>query len=131
MSHQITTLADATTGLKFTESPRWHDNRLWFLDIHDSRIKSVDLAGSVVTEVELPFIPNAFGLTPEGSVVVGDAFQRRIYRVQETALHQVADVSAITEFCLSDGIVDSTDACTSETSATTSSTRRPRRSKPV
>jgi len=106
MTHDVTTLADATTGLKFTESPRWHNDRLWFLDIHDSRVKSVDLSGSVTTELELPFTPNAFGLTPDGAVVVGDAFGRLIHRMEGTALQEVADISGITAFCLSDGIVD-------------------------
>jgi sugar lactone lactonase YvrE len=106
MINNIRTLADSTTGLKFTESPRWHDGELWFLDIHDKRIKTVDLAGSVATVLELPFIPNGFGLTPEGTIVVGDAFQRQIYRVAGGAVQQVADISELTEFCLSDGIAD-------------------------
>src|SRR5581483_2225358 len=58
------------------------------------------------TVLELPFIPNAFGLTHEGAIVVGDAFQRRIHRMVGTALRQVADISNLTTFCLSDGIVD-------------------------
>jgi hypothetical protein len=40
--HTSTTLIDKTRGLKFTESPRWHDGKLWFLDIHDKRIKTAD-----------------------------------------------------------------------------------------
>ena len=107
MAHQVKTLAASTTGLKFTESPRWYNDKLWFLDIHDKRIKTVDLSGSVTTVLELPFLPNAFGLNPEGNFVVGDAFQRRIHRMEGTALKQVADISNITNFCLSDGIVDS------------------------
>jgi len=106
MTINIKTLVDSTKGLKFTESPRWHNGKLWFLDIHDKRIKTVDLTGSVATVLELPFIPNSFGLTPEGTVVVGDAFQRRIYRQAEAGLQEVADISELTEFCLSDGIVD-------------------------
>lgn len=106
MTTSTKTLVDNTKGLKFTESPRWHKGKLWFIDIHDKRIKTVDLSGSVATELELPFIPNAFGLTPDGAIVVGDAFQRRIYRRAGAALQQVADVSRLTTFCLSDGIVD-------------------------
>jgi sugar lactone lactonase YvrE len=107
MLSQITTLANFTSGLKFTESPRWHDGKLWFIDIHDNRIKTVDLTGSVVTVLELPFIPNAFGLTPDESIVVGDAFGRKIYRRQTNELELLADLSRVTTFCLSDGIVDS------------------------
>jgi sugar lactone lactonase YvrE len=106
MTHQVTTLADASTGLKFTESPRRHNEKLWFLDIHDKRIKTVDITGSVVTVLELPFLPNGFGLTPEGAIVVGDAFQRKIYRAAGTDLQLLADIGDLTTFCLSDGIVD-------------------------
>jgi sugar lactone lactonase YvrE len=106
MTTRIKKLADSTTGIKFTESPRWHDGKLWFLDIHDKRIKTVDLTGSVATVLELPFIPNGFGLTPKGTVVVGDAFQRRIHHSAGAELEEVADISALTKFCLSDGIVD-------------------------
>jgi sugar lactone lactonase YvrE len=106
MTTRIRTLADSTMGLKFTESPRWHDGKLWFLDIHDRRIKTVDLTGSVDTVQELPFLPNGFGLTPEGTIVVGDAFQRRVHRGDGAALQQMADISDLTTFCLSDGIVD-------------------------
>ena len=106
MTTPIKTLVDCTKGLKFTESPRWYNGKLWFIDIHDKRIKTVDLTGSVATVLELPFIPNGFGLTPEGTVVVGDAFQRRIHRRAGAALQQVADISNVTTFCLSDGIVD-------------------------
>jgi sugar lactone lactonase YvrE len=106
MKTNIKTLVDSNKGLKFTESPRWYNRKLWFLDIHDKAIKTVDLTGSVATVLELPFIPNGFGLTPEGTVVVGDAFQRRIHRMAGAALEQVADISNLTKFCLSDGIVD-------------------------
>src|SRR4029078_10840959 len=89
-----------------TESPRWHDGKLWFIDIHDKRIKTVDLSGSVATVLDLPFIPHALGLPPDGTIVVGDAFQRRIHRRTGGAVQEVADVSTLTTFCLSDGIVD-------------------------
>jgi sugar lactone lactonase YvrE len=56
--------------------------------------------------LELPFLPNGFGLTPEGAIVVGDAFQRKIYRAVGTNLQLLADISHLTTFCLSDGIVD-------------------------
>jgi hypothetical protein len=49
------------------------------------------------TILELPFIPNAFGLTPEGAIVVGDAFQRRIYHASGTSLQPAADVSRLIE----------------------------------
>jgi sugar lactone lactonase YvrE len=102
-------LVDQTHGLRFAESPRWHDEKLWFLDIHHLRIKTADLGGRVATVVELPFKPNGFGFTRAGSIVVGDALQRRLYRWAGTTLQPLADLSGITRFCLSDGIVDAND----------------------
>ena len=41
-SHPGAILIDKTRGLKFTVSPRWHDGKSWFLDIHDKLIKTAD-----------------------------------------------------------------------------------------
>ncbi|AMV32443.1 Virginiamycin B lyase [Pirellula sp. SH-Sr6A] len=106
MIKSVRTLVDATHGLKFTESPRWYNNKLWFIDIYDKRIKNVDMEGKVETAVELPFIPNGFGIAPDGTIVVGDAFERKIYRWNGTTLQPWMDLSLVTTFCLSDGIVD-------------------------
>jgi sugar lactone lactonase YvrE len=108
-THTSKTLIDKTRGLKFTESPRWRDGKLWFLDIHDKRIKTAALDGRVEVAVELEFIPNAFGFRRDGSIVVGDAMQRKVYRWDGKALKQVADLADLTVFCLSDGIVDAQD----------------------
>jgi len=42
-THTGRIVIDNTRGLEFTESPRWHGGKLWFLDIHDSRIQTADL----------------------------------------------------------------------------------------
>ena len=108
-THTSNTLIDKTRGLRFTESPRWCDGKLRFLDIHGKRIKTADLGGRVETAVELPFIPNAFGFRRDGSLLVGDAMQRRIHRWDGKALQPQANLADITTFCLSDGIVDAQD----------------------
>ena len=97
-----TMLIDHTQGLKFTESPRWHDGKLWFLDIHDQRIKTAGLDGRLDTALELPFKPNGFGFRRDGSILVGDALQRQIHRWDGTALQPVADLGDITR-ALGDG----------------------------
>ena len=107
--HTSKTLIDSTRGLRFTESPRWHDGKLWFLDIHDKRIKTADLGGRLETSLELPFLPNAFGFRRDGTLLLGDALQRQIYRWDGTALQPLADLGGMTTFCLSDGIVDAHD----------------------
>lgn len=100
-------LVDHNQGLRFTESPRWHQGRFWFLDIHGNAIRTVDLSGHLSTVVELSFKPNGFGIRHDGSLVFGDALQRKVYRWHQGELTELADLSASTVFCLSDGILDS------------------------
>ncbi len=108
--HNTTTLlADSSHGMKFTESPRWREGQWWFLDIHGQAIRTIDLQGKLGTVLELPFKPNGFGFRQDGSIMVGDALGRKIYRWDGTALTLLVDISASTVFCLSDGIVDSQD----------------------
>jgi sugar lactone lactonase YvrE len=108
--HSHTTLlADSSYGMKFTESPRWRDGIWWFLDIHGQAIRTVDLQGRLETMLELSFKPNGFGFRRDGSVMVGDALGRKIHHWSGKTLTQVADLGAMTVFCLSDGIVDRHD----------------------
>jgi sugar lactone lactonase YvrE len=100
-------LVDNNKGLKFTESPRWHAGKLWFLDIHGKAIKTVEQDGTLTTVIDLPFVPNGFGLTADGTLVLGDALARKVYRWDGKALQLSADLASLTTFCLSDGIVDS------------------------
>lgn len=102
-------LIDNQQGLKFTESPRWHDGQWWFLDIHGQAIRCVDAQGQLRTVLELAFKPNGFGFRSDGSIMVGDALGRQIHRWDGKTLEHVADLSGKTVFCLSDGIVDSHD----------------------
>lgn len=100
-----TTLVGRGQGLRFTESPRWRGDRLWFIDIHDSAIKSVSLAGDLRTEIALPFKPNGLGFMPDGSVVFSDALHLAMMRWDGT-LHDLADLSGTCVFCLSDAVTD-------------------------
>ncbi len=102
----VRTLIGLGNGLRFTESPRWRGDRLWFIDIHDSAIKSVSLAGDLRTEIVLPFKPNGLGFMADGSVTFGDALNLKMKRWDGTALHDFADLSDTCVFCLSDAITD-------------------------
>ena len=93
-------------GLRFTESPRWRGGRLWFIDIHGNAIRSVSLAGDLRTEIELPFKPNGLGFLPDGSVVFSDALNLKMKRWHGGVLHDFADLSGTSVFCLSDAITD-------------------------
>lgn len=98
-------LVENGQGLKFTESPRWHGGKLWFLDIHGKSIKTVELDGTLTSVLDLPFLPNGFGIDADGTLVFGDALARKIYRWDGKTLKTTADLTQLTVFCLSDGIV--------------------------
>ncbi len=99
-------LVDNNRGLRFTESPRWHQGKFWFLDIHGQAIRTVDLSGSLETVVDLPFKPNGFGIRMDGSLVFSDALQRKVYSWKQGQLLALSDLTADTVFCLSDGLLD-------------------------
>jgi sugar lactone lactonase YvrE len=99
-------LIDNTRGLRFTESPRWHQGKFWFLDIHGNAIRTVSLDGQLTTVLDLPFKPNGFGIRRDGSLVFGDALQRKVYRWTSGQPELLADLTGGTVFCLSDGILD-------------------------
>ncbi len=101
------TLIDVQCGLKFAKSPRWIGQKLLFLDIHDKCIKSADLNGTVQLVGVLPYLPGGFGVLADGGLIVGDAWRRKMYRWASAGQEQMADVSSVAGFCLSDGIVDS------------------------
>ena len=100
------TLIDLGHGLRFPESPRWHGDRLWFIDIHDNAIKSVNLAGDLRTELSLPFKPNGPGFLLDGSVVFSDALNLSMKRWDGNRIHDHASLAATSVFCLSDAITD-------------------------
>lgn len=102
----LRTLIDLGHGLRFTESPRWRGDRLWFIDIHDNAIKSVSLAGDLRTELALPFKPNGLGFLPDGSVVFSDALSLTMKRWDGSMVQDHASLAATSVFCLSDAITD-------------------------
>ena len=106
-STSANTLVDTQGGLKFAKSPRWIGNKLLFLDIHDRCIKSADMNGSVKIVRALPYLPGGLGVLPDGGLIVGDAWRRRIDRWALAGPEQMADLGKVAGFCLSDGIVDS------------------------
>ena len=100
------TLIDVRCGLKFAKSPRWFGQKLLFLDVHDRCIKSADLNGAVKTVRALPYLPGSFEVLADGGLIAGDAWRRKIFRWETAGPKQMADLSDVAGYCLSDGILD-------------------------
>jgi sugar lactone lactonase YvrE len=71
-------------GLRFGECPRWHEDRLWFVDFYDGTVQSVGDRGDVRVELEVPGEPAGLGWLPDGRLVV-------VARKARTVLRREAD----------------------------------------
>lgn len=97
-----------TDNVVFAESPRWHRDRLWFSDVYDFALKTVDLDGTVQVVTPVPGRPAGLGVLPDGNMLLATAIEGRIYSVSEAgAMSTVADLSARVTGLLNDMVVDS------------------------
>jgi len=105
MTREITTIV---SGLTYTECPRWHDDRLWFVDFYTHRVLSVAEDGSDQRlEAEVPQQPSGIGWLPDGRLLVVSMRDARVLRREhDGTLVTHADVSAHTGGHLNDMVVD-------------------------
>jgi sugar lactone lactonase YvrE len=105
MSHDVRTVVD---GMSFTECPRWHDDRLWFVDFYTHRVHSAAEDGSDLrVEAEVPEQPSGLGWLPDGRLLVVSQLDRRILRREgDGTLATHADLSDVASAQLNDMVVD-------------------------
>jgi sugar lactone lactonase YvrE len=101
--NQLETLA---TGLCFGEGPRWHNGQLWFSDMHDLAVKTVDLAGRVERKIDVPGQPSGLGWLPDGTLLVVSMRDRRVLRLEHDRLVVHAELADIATFDCNDMVVD-------------------------
>jgi sugar lactone lactonase YvrE len=58
------------TGLVLGESPRWHDDRLWFSDWGAHEVIAVDLEGKSEVIARIPTVPFCIDWLPEGRLLI-------------------------------------------------------------
>ena len=91
-------------GLAFAEGPRWRDDRLYFSDVAAGLVHSVDMAGSLKTEAELPGrFPSGLGWLPDGTLLIAQGDPAAVVRADGSVYADLADVAA---FAPNDMIVD-------------------------
>ena len=97
-------------GMSFTECPRWHDDRLWFVDFYTHAVYSAREDGSDVrTELEVPAQPSGIGWLPDGRLIAVSALDKRILRREaDGSVVTHADLSEHAPAQLNDMIVDET-----------------------
>lgn len=89
------------------ESPRWHDNRLWFSDWGTQEILAVDLAGNSEVMVEVPTMPFCFDWLPDGRLLIVSGGDGRLLRQEpDGSLATHADLTGLADPPWNDVVVD-------------------------
>lgn len=89
------------------ESPRWHEDRLWFSDWGTQEIVAVDLAGKSEVIRSIPSMPFSFDWQPDGRMVIvsgGDGLLLR--QTADGAFETFADLSSLSAFPWNEIVVD-------------------------
>ncbi len=94
-------------GLYFGECPRWHGDRLWYVDFYASTVCSAGESGDTRTEVEVPGQPAGLGWLPDGRLLVVARKPRTVVRVEaDGTLSHHGDLKPAATFYGNDMVVD-------------------------
>jgi sugar lactone lactonase YvrE len=96
MANETKVLVD---GLVFGEGPRWHEDKLWFSDVHGHKVMTVGLAGMTETVVEVPTLPSGLGWLSDGRLLVVSVTDSRLLRLDPEGLTVAADLSRLALAC--------------------------------
>src|SRR5260221_131967 len=97
------------TGITFGESPRWHDDRLWFSDWGTQEVIAVDLEGKseVIVHVQFPSFPMCIDFLPNGRLLVISARDRLLLRMEpDGSLVIYADLTGLSDHPWNEIVVD-------------------------
>ncbi len=95
------------TGLVFGESPRWHDNRLWFSDWGAQEVIAVDLRGKSEVITRIQSFPFCIDFLPDGRLLVVSARDRLLLRREpDGSLVTYADLHSLSDRPWNEIVVD-------------------------
>jgi sugar lactone lactonase YvrE len=96
------------TGLAFGESPRWHDNRLWFSNWGTQEVVAVDLEGKSEVMLRVPTtLPYCIDWLPDGRLLVVSGREGLLLRRESNgSLVTHADLNSVVEGCWNEIVVD-------------------------
>jgi sugar lactone lactonase YvrE len=98
----------AIADVRFAESPRWHDDELWFSETLAQRVVRLTGSGELREVGRLDGDrPSGLGWDQEGRLLIVAMFQRALLRQdQDGSLSCFADLSGITVGLINDMVVD-------------------------
>src|SRR5262249_59234059 len=93
-------------GLAFPEGPRWREGVLWFSDMHDQLVKTVDLDGRCEAVVRVENDPSGLGWLPDRRLLVVSMRDRRLLRLDPDGLREGASLPRIASHHCHDMVTD-------------------------
>jgi sugar lactone lactonase YvrE len=102
-TRQAALLAD---GFMFPEGPRWRDGRLYVSDFFARCVVALAPDGTRETVCELDDQPSGLGFAPDGDLLVVAMRGRRLLRLHDGELHEVAQLGALAPGLANDMFVD-------------------------
>ncbi|GIJ46149.1 gluconolaconase [Virgisporangium aliadipatigenens] len=98
------------SDLRFPEGARWHDDHLWFSDMHTGQVfKANPVARSIEEVAAVDDQPSGLGWLPDGSLLVSCMIDRKVRRLgPDGRLSVFSDVSGLTAAPINDLVTDDT-----------------------
>jgi sugar lactone lactonase YvrE len=94
-------------GLALPEDPRWHDGRLYFVDMLDRRVCAMDSGGSLTTLLTTEDGPSGLGWLPGGDMLVVLMYHEKLLRLAaDGTVSDYADLGDVAGFGINDMVVD-------------------------
>jgi len=95
------------TGLAYGESPRWHDDRLWFSDMGAGEVVAADPDGNREVIARVPAVPMGTGWLPDGRMLIVSSRDGLLLRREPGgSLVTHADLSGLASYPWGDMVVD-------------------------
>lgn len=70
-------------GFSYTESPRWHEGELWFVDFYMHTVNKIDRDGTAQEICVVDGQPSGLGWLPDGRLLVVSMLDHRILRLEK------------------------------------------------
>jgi sugar lactone lactonase YvrE len=103
----VAELQTLMTGIVLGESPRWHEDRLWFSDWGAQQVVAVDLGGESEVMARVPALPFSIDWLPEGRLLVVAGSDRRLLRADaDGSLQAHVDLASLCDRPWNEIVVD-------------------------
>ena len=98
-------LVSRCKGIYFGEGPRWHENKLWFSDMHGDKVFTLDENDNLEAVCEIKNQPSGLGWLPNGDLLIVSMLDRKILKLSNGDLSVHAYLSGEVKYQCNDMVV--------------------------